>query len=95
VLRARDGVEALELIRKVPPVAVVLDIKLPRRDGWQVLAELKKDPATAGIPVVIASVVDDRSRGLALGADEYLLKPISRDELVDALRRLGVLGEST
>jgi CheY-like chemotaxis protein len=95
VLRARDGVEALELIRKVPPVAVVLDIKLPRRDGWQVLAELKKDPATAAIPVVIASVVDDRSRGLALGADEYLLKPISRDELVDALRRLGVLGEST
>jgi signal transduction histidine kinase/CheY-like chemotaxis protein len=95
VLRARDGVEALELIRKVPPVAVVLDIKLPRRDGWQVLGELKKDPATAAIPVVIASVVDDRSRGLALGADEYLLKPISRDELVDALRRLGVLGESS
>ncbi|MBB5167259.1 GAF domain-containing protein [Mycobacterium sp. AZCC_0083] len=95
VLRARDGVEALELIRRVPPVAVVLDIKLPRLDGWEVLAELKADPVTAAIPVVIASVVDDRPRGLALGADEYLLKPISRDELVDALRRLGVLGEST
>ena len=50
VLRARDGVEALEQIRKVPPVAVVLDIKLPRLDGWQVLAELKADPATAGYP---------------------------------------------
>ncbi len=94
VLRARDGVEALEQIRKVPPVAVVLDIKLPRLDGWKVLAELKADPATAAIPVVIASVVDDRPRGLALGADEYLLKPIRRDELVDALRRLGALGES-
>jgi signal transduction histidine kinase/ActR/RegA family two-component response regulator len=94
-LRARDGVEALELIRKVSPAAVVLDIKLPRRDGWQVLTELKKDPATAAIPVVIASVVDDRSMGLALGADEYLLKPIRRDELVDALRRLGALGEPT
>ena len=93
-LRARDGVEALELVRRVPPVAVVLEIKLPRRDGWQVLAELKADPATAAIPVVIASVVDDRSRGLALGADEYLLKPIRRDELVDALRRVGALGES-
>jgi CheY-like chemotaxis protein len=94
VLRARDGIEALELVRRAPPVAVVLDIKLPRRDGWQVLAELKADPATAAIPVVIASVVDDRSRGLALGADEYLLKPIRRDELVDALRRVGALGES-
>ena len=94
MLRARDGVEALEQIRKVLPVAVVLDIKLPRLDGWQVLAELKADPATAAIPVVIASVVDDRPQGLALGADEYLLKPIRRDELVDALRRVGALGES-
>jgi signal transduction histidine kinase/ActR/RegA family two-component response regulator len=95
VLRARDGVEALELIRKVSPVAVVLDIKLPRLDGWEVLAQLKADPVTAAIPVVIASVVDDRPRGLALGADEYLLKPIRRDELLDALRRAGALGESS
>jgi signal transduction histidine kinase/ActR/RegA family two-component response regulator len=95
VLRARDGVEALEQIRKALPVAVVLDIKLPRLDGWQVLAELKADPVTVTIPVVIASVVDDRPRGLAEGADEYLLKPIRRDELVDALRRLGALGESS
>jgi CheY-like chemotaxis protein len=95
VLRARDGVEALEQIRKVSPVAVVLDIKLPRRDGWEVLAELKADPATVAIPVVIASVVDDRPRGLAEGADEYLLKPIRRDELVDALRCVGALGESS
>jgi CheY-like chemotaxis protein len=83
------------LVRRVPPVAVVLDIKLPRLDGWQVLAELKADPATAAIPVVIASVVDDRPRGLALGADEYLLKPIRRDELVEALRRVGALGEAS
>ena len=55
--------EALELIRKVLPAAVVLDIKLPRLDGWQVLAELKAAEATAAIPVVIASVVDDRPRG--------------------------------
>jgi CheY-like chemotaxis protein/anti-sigma regulatory factor (Ser/Thr protein kinase) len=94
-LRARDGVEALELIRRVLPTAVVLDIKLPRLDGWQVLAELKADPATAAIPVVIASVVDDRPRGLALGADVYLRKPVRRDELVDALRRVGALGGSS
>jgi signal transduction histidine kinase/ActR/RegA family two-component response regulator len=96
VLRAWDGVEALELIRRVLPAAIVLDIKLPRLDGWQVLAELKADPATAAIPVVIATVVDDRSRGLALGAEVYLRKPVSRDQLVDALRRVGALdGEET
>jgi len=91
VLRARDGAEALELIRQTLPAAVVLDIRLPKLDGWQVLTELKADPATAAIPVVIVSVVDDRPRGLALGAAEYLLKPIGREELVDALRRVGVL----
>ncbi len=64
---------------------MVLEIGLPRLDGWQVLAELKADPATAAIPVVIASAVDDRSRGLALGADAYLRKPIRREELIDAL----------
>ncbi len=94
VLRARDGVEALELVRKVRPAAVVLDIKLPRLDGWQVLAELKAEPATAALPVVIASAVDDRPRGLALGADVYLLKPVRRDELVDALRHVGALESS-
>jgi signal transduction histidine kinase/CheY-like chemotaxis protein len=94
VLRARDGVEALEVVRRVLPAAVVLEIKLPRLDGWQVLTELKADAVTADIPVVIASVVDDRSRGLSLGADVHLLKPIRRDELVDALRQVGALGGS-
>lgn len=91
VLRAHDGVEALELIRRVRPAGVVLDIKLPRLDGWHVLAELKADPATAGVPVVVASVIDDRPRALALGADAYLRKPVSRDELLTALSR--ILGE--
>jgi signal transduction histidine kinase len=91
VLRARDGVEALDLARKVQPAAVVLEIGLPRLDGWQVLAELKTDPATAGIPVVVVTIVDDRSRGLALGADAYLRKPIRREELIDALKQVGVL----
>ncbi len=64
-------------------------------DGWQVLAELKAAADTAGIPVIIASVVDERRRGLALGADVYLLKPVSRDDLVDALRSVGVPVEPT
>jgi signal transduction histidine kinase len=90
-LRAWNGADGLELIRSVLPAAVVLDIKMPRVDGWQVLAELKADAVTAAIPVVIASVVDDRARGLALGADAYLRKPVSRDEFLAALRQVGAL----
>jgi signal transduction histidine kinase/ActR/RegA family two-component response regulator len=93
VVRATDGVSGLDLIRKVLPAAVVLDIKLPRLDGWQVLAELKAADDTAAIPVVIASVVDDRPRGQALGAAVQLLKPVSRDDLMDALRSVGVHGK--
>ena len=93
VIHVTDGVSALELIRKVLPAAVVLDIRLPRLDGWQVLAELKAADDTAAIPVVIASVVDDRPRGLALGANVQLLKPVSRDDLVDALRSVGALAK--
>nr|WP_225952238.1 GAF domain-containing protein [Mycobacterium sp. OAS707] len=91
VLRARDGVEALEMARKERPAAVILEVGLPRRDGWQVLADLKDDSGTATIPVIIATDVDDRARGLALGADAYLRKPIGRDELIEALKRVGVL----
>ncbi|MFG1931488.1 GAF domain-containing protein [Mycobacterium sp. NPDC048908] len=91
VLRARDGIEALAMAREELPAAVVLEIGLPRRDGWQVLTELKEDPATAGIPVVIATDVDDRTRGLALGADVYLRKPIGREELMAALTKVGAL----
>jgi signal transduction histidine kinase/ActR/RegA family two-component response regulator len=91
VMRAWDGVKALELVQTVLPAAVVLEVGLPRLDGWQVIAQLKADPATAEIPVIVASTIDDRPRGLALGAAAYLLKPIRRDELVGALRQVGAL----
>ena len=77
------------MIRRVLPAAVVLDIGLPGLDGWQVLAELKPPMPPPTVPVVIASVVDDRPQGMALGADVQLLKPVSRDDLLDALRRVG------
>lgn len=89
--RAEDGVEAIRLAGELRPDAVVLDIRLPGLDGWQVMAALREEPATAGIPIVITTVVDERARGVALGADEYLLKPVSRDDLVDALSRVGIL----
>lgn len=94
VVRAWDGAKALELVRTVLPAAVVLEVGLPRQDGWQVIAQLKADPVTVGIPVIFASTVDDRARGLGLGAAGYLLKPFRQDQLVDALRQVGALPES-
>jgi signal transduction histidine kinase/ActR/RegA family two-component response regulator len=91
VMRAWDGEKALDLVQTVLPAAVLLEVGLPGLDGWQVIARLKADPATAAIPVIVTSTVDDRPRGLALGAAAYLLKPIRRDELVGALRRAGAL----
>ena len=84
---AHDGVEGLELARQINPRAVILDILLPGLNGWDLLARLKSDPTTAAIPVVITSMLDERGAGFALGASGYLVKPVSRDELLQTLGR--------
>jgi CheY-like chemotaxis protein/anti-sigma regulatory factor (Ser/Thr protein kinase) len=84
---ARDGVEGLELARRLEPAAVILDVMLPRLNGWEVLAQLKGDPATAAIPVVVVSMVDEQGAGFALGAADYLVKPVDGTRLLDALAR--------
>ena len=84
---ARDGVEGLELAGRLHPVAVILDILLPRLNGWDLLAQLKSDPATSDIPVVIVSMTDEQGAGFALGASDYLVKPVERARLLDALSR--------
>ncbi len=87
----RDGHEGIRLVRANAPAAVILDIRLPGKDGWDVLDELRADAATRDIPVVIVSILDERARGLAQGAAEYLVKPVGRDDLVGALRRVGAV----
>jgi signal transduction histidine kinase/CheY-like chemotaxis protein len=87
---ARGGQEGLRLVRELRPAAVTLDIMMPDLDGWTVLAAIKGDPALAGIPVVLMSIVDDKNRGYALGAAEYLVKPVDRGKLVATLR--GICG---
>ena len=82
---ARDGLAALAAVRRDRPAAVVLDIGLPGLAGWEVLSRIKADPATAATAVVVASVLDDRKRGLSLGASDYLVKPVSRDDLLAVL----------
>ena len=91
VVQARDAKEGLDAVHRLRPVATVLDILLPGMDGWKVLEELRADPETQALPVIIASIVDERSRGLAAGAGDYLVKPVGREELLGALRRMHVL----
>jgi signal transduction histidine kinase/CheY-like chemotaxis protein len=93
VVSARDGEEGLDTVRRLSPAGVVLDILLPRIDGWEVLARLKADPATAAIPVVVVSMLDERGRGYALGAAEYLVKPVAKDQLLAALHRVAAIPE--
>jgi CheY-like chemotaxis protein len=82
---ARGGQEGLRLVRELRPAAVTLDIMMPDLDGWTVLAAIKGDPALASIPVVLMSIVDQKNRGYALGAADYLVKPVDRIKLVETL----------
>jgi signal transduction histidine kinase/DNA-binding response OmpR family regulator len=87
-VRARHGDEALRLAREINPIAVTLDLVLPGLDGWEILKRLKSDEATCHLPVVIISMVDNRDLGLALGADDYFMKPVDRPRLLERLRAI-------
>jgi signal transduction histidine kinase/DNA-binding response OmpR family regulator len=81
VTHARDGAEALEMMRKMPPDVVTLDVMMPKVDGWSVLGIMKSDPALDHIPVIMITIVDDRNLGYKLGASEFMTKPIDRARL--------------
>ena len=85
---ADGGREGLRLARELNPAAITLDITMPDLDGWTVLAAIKGDPALADIPVILLTIVDEKNWGFALGASEYLVKPIDRDKLIRVLRQL-------
>ena len=87
VVGATNGLRGLELARSLSPVAITLDILMPNKDGWQVLSELKLDPTTRDIPVILLSIIEDRERGMRLGADGYIVKPFDREAVIHALQQ--------
>jgi CheY-like chemotaxis protein len=87
-----EGHDALAQAAETQPDLILLDILLPDTSGWDVLAQLKADPRTRAIPVVVVSVVDERSHGLALGAAAYLVKPYTRDDIQEMVRQIGAPG---
>jgi PAS domain S-box-containing protein len=80
--------DVLQVALQVQPSLIVLDIQLPQRSGWEILQQLKHSEETQKIPVLVVSVVDDRCWGLALGASEYLVKPVNRNQFQTALAKL-------
>jgi CheY-like chemotaxis protein len=92
VVPLTDPSKALERVKQVKPFAVTLDILMPGLDGWQLLDNLKSDPETRDIPVIVCSIIDDLEKGFNLGATDYLVKPVMEDDIVNALDRLNVDG---
>jgi signal transduction histidine kinase len=85
LVTAGTGEEGLNLAREKKPDLITLEVVMPGIDGWTVLKNLKADPQLSGIPVVMVSISDDRDRGLAMGAADYLVKPVDRDRLAGIL----------
>ena len=87
VVTVSDGREALNLARKLQPAAITLDVLMPGMDGWEVLRELKADPETRDIPVIMVTMTDNSELGYSLGATEFLTKPVQRGQLAQLLDR--------
>jgi hypothetical protein len=87
VENASGGEEGLRLAHELRPDAITLDVLMPVMDGWSVLMALKADPDLADIPVVMLTIVDDKSKGYALGASEYVTKPVDRKRLIAILEK--------
>lgn len=95
LVKAKDGIEALELVERGAPDLVVSDVQMPRMNGWDFVRRLRARPATAFTPVIFLTAMDsvrDRVYGFRLGADDYLCKPYSMAELVARVERLLLRG---
>ncbi len=87
--------EAQEVLERIRPCVIILDLVLRSEDSWKFLAELKQEARTRDIPVIIASTIEDQAKAFHLGADEYLLKPVERTALLERLRALTAATQPT
>jgi signal transduction histidine kinase/ActR/RegA family two-component response regulator len=86
VVTAGNGEDGILLAQALCPDVIIMDVILPGKDGWASLAAIKADPELADIPVIMLTIVDDRGKGLALGATEYLIKPVDSEQLIKLVR---------
>jgi signal transduction histidine kinase/DNA-binding response OmpR family regulator len=88
VVTAANGTDGLRLAAEIQPDVITLDIMMSGMDGWSVLSKLKADPAVTNIPVVVLTIIDDRNMSFALGASDYLTKPVDRERLAEVIKRV-------
>jgi CheY-like chemotaxis protein len=87
VVGANSAQEALALARTTQPSLIMLDVMMPGHDGWEALQSLKHNPETGDIPVIICSILNERELAFSLGADDYVQKPVTQQELLSLLSR--------
>jgi CheY-like chemotaxis protein len=85
---AKDGSEGLEKAKRLKPNIITLDMIMPIKDGWQVLKELKRHPICKEIPIIIISITDEKKLGFSMGAVDYFVKPVNKEDLLNAIKRL-------
>jgi len=95
VATAAGGIEGLRRARELRPAAIALDVLMSDLSGWDVLAALKSDPELASVPVIVTTIIDEPNKGMALGAADYLTKPIDRERLLKSLARYVAPGRPT
>jgi PAS domain S-box-containing protein len=83
-----SGDEGLSRAKELLPMAIILDVMMPHKDGWAVLQAIKNDPVLKSIPVIMYTMVDERNFGLAIGAAEYLIKPVNKEKILQILEKL-------
>jgi CheY-like chemotaxis protein len=88
VLGVQDPLQVMGLVQEMQPCAIMLDVMMPHLNGWQLLHQLKANPITASIPVVMLTVLSEPTTGYVLGADDYLIKPFQKEALLTTLQRL-------
>jgi len=88
VVGLTDPLRVIEETKRLRPHAITLDVMMPDKNGWQVIQELKADPETRHIPVIMCTIVAEKDRGMSLGASDYLVKPVVEQDLLEALDRL-------
>jgi signal transduction histidine kinase/CheY-like chemotaxis protein len=93
VIALTDPSQAVERARQLKPYAITLDVMMPGRDGWTVLSELKNNPDTRDIPVIVCSILEEDEKGFSLGASDYLVKPILEEDLLKSISRLNGAGD--
>jgi len=90
VVEARDGIEAAKALEEQRPAAILLDLSMPRGNGYDFLTQLRAAPENASIRVIVISGTGTAQWSLNAGADAFLMKPVGRSELTAALRRVGL-----